>query len=134
MAFMSADQSADQIAFTTNSDFPAGCPAILNIQTNKPTAFSDRPLKAQSLAVSPSAKRLVFVDSCRHRVMLVESSPGGSFDSGVRAQTDVTRLKRGRNPFIAAITFTHLKSEEGDTDYGRERFLVMDRMGKIQLF
>ncbi|XTI85373.1 hypothetical protein V2W45_243899 [Cenococcum geophilum] len=134
MAFMSTDQSADQIAFTTDSDFPAGCPTILDIQTNKSTAFSDKPLKAQSLAVSPSAKRLVFVDSCRHTVMLVESSPGGSFDRGVRAQTDVTSLKRGRNPFIAAVAFTHSRSEEGDTDDGRERFLVMNRMGKIQLF
>jgi hypothetical protein len=128
MAFL----SENQIAITTNSGFPAGCPAVLDISRNSQTAVGDETLDAQSLAVSPSKTRLVFVDNRRHRVMLVEGSQGGKFGGGLAVKTHVTDLKHGVNPFIATLTFTRLKLDD-DTD-GQERFLVMDRMGTVQLF
>jgi hypothetical protein len=64
--------------------------------------------------------------------MLVESSPGGMFGSGIAEERHVTNLKRGVNPFIAALAFTRLKLD-GNAD-GPESFLVMDRMGTIRLF
>ena len=83
---------------------------------------------AQSLAISPSAKRLVFVDTKYHKVVLVESSSPGSFDTRIR-EREVTAVEHGNNTFIAALTFT-LEDVRHD---GRERLLVLDRQGIIQL-
>jgi len=127
---------SDHVAYTTISRFPAGCPAVLNLENRTRTAFSnevDEVVDAQSLAVSPSGKRLVFVDGPKHRAMLIESSPRGSFNREIAPRTQVTTLRRGSNPFIAALAFTQLMLEDGSID-GRERCLVLDRMGTIQLF
>ncbi|KAI9767629.1 MAG: hypothetical protein M1839_004460 [Geoglossum umbratile] len=125
--------SADHISITTSSRFSGGCPAIFDMRKNARTVLTDETKGAQSLAVSPSKKRLVFVDNDTHTVMLVESSPGGIFGKGISVTTRVTQLGSVGNPFIAALTFTQLRLEDGSVD-GRERFLVMDRMGTIQLF
>lgn len=126
--------SENLIAFTAVSGFPAGCPAVLDMQRKTRTALGDDALDAQSLAVSPSGRRLAFVDEDKHKVILVESSPRGRFDGGVAGQTHITTLKHGSKFFIAALTFTSLASEDdGDSD-GLERLLVLDRTGRVQLF
>ncbi|KAH0538883.1 hypothetical protein FGG08_004539 [Glutinoglossum americanum] len=127
--------SENSIAITTDSRFPAGCPSVFDIERKTRIAFGgeNETLDAQSLAVSPSEKRLVFVDSYRHRVILVKGSPQGRFNSGIAVKTRVTDLKHGSNLFIAALAFTHLKLEDGNIDE-QEKILVMDRMGTIQLF
>jgi len=126
MAFL----SENQIAITTDSRFPAGGPAVFTLEGTR-TAVCGETLDAQSLAVSPSQTRLVFVDSRKRRVILVGSS-GRKFSGGLAVKTHVANLEHGSNPFIAALGFTRL--ELADNSEGLESFLVMDRMGTIQLF
>jgi len=130
MAFL----SENQIAITTQSGFESGPPAIFDISRDTRTALSAKTVDAQSLAVSPSNKRLVFIDSRQTRVVLVESSPGGIFSSGIAKERHVRKLKPARrvNSFVAALAFTRFKSN-GNADE-QEGFLVMDRMCTIQLF